>query len=96
MTNTATIIVKRHQLEPGTHISRRWIAVLETREIELPLEQISELRPDWGEFINPKVTFRAIERALRAAGELFSLPSDQTWSMSVKDDTSKLNELLAK
>ena len=76
---TITVIVKRHQLEPGAHICRKQIAVLESIEVDLPRDEAAELRPDWGVWVEPVVTFTAIERALRKRGFLMiDLPSDQS------------------
>jgi len=84
MTATVTVTVSRNQLEPGTHIMRKITRVLQMHDIELPRDEAAELRPDWGVWVEPVVTFTAIERALRKRGELFPLPSDQSWTMSIK------------
>jgi len=61
-------------LEPGTHHSRKTIGRKRLAEVELPLEECQEVRPDWGEYL-PITTFPAIERALKRRGHFTPLYS---------------------
>lgn len=84
--DTVTVTIHTNRLQPGYHISRDTIArdVVPPRVVTLPRAECEEARPDWGEYL-PLVTFRMVERALHARGQLPPLPDrDHAYAIGVE------------
>tara|TARA_R110000803_G_scaffold59101_6_gene117473 strand:+ start:1934 stop:2188 length:255 start_codon:yes stop_codon:yes gene_type:complete len=69
MKKTILAIISRVKYEPGTHATRKVIETVATTFVTVPWGDCHEVRPDWGEYL-PLKTLTALERALRARGEL--------------------------
>jgi len=82
-TITATLVIRT--LEPGFHIDRKPISQRPWVVVELPREECSEVRTDWGEY-RPVLTFPAIFRALKARGHMPPLDYGEEYQLSIVEN----------